>query len=52
MDINQIRAGLQSGELVLDGNRLYTRQEWEAITEAKKAEEHFDLLQLTKKIQL
>jgi hypothetical protein len=44
--------GLRDGSYVLDGGKLYTRQEWDAITHAEKQEEHFDLLQLTKKIQL
>lgn len=38
--------------LIQDGEKLYTAQEWEAIEEADRQEEHYDLLQLTKKIQL
>ena len=32
--------------------KFYTNEEWVKISEAKKEEDHYDLLQLTKKIQL
>jgi DNA polymerase elongation subunit (family B) len=52
MDVNQIKAGLANGELVLSGKRLYTKDEWQQIQEAITNIEQYDLLQLTKKIQL
>lgn len=52
MDIEEIRAKLKTKELVLDGNKLYTKEEWDAIATKDAEEAHADLLQLTKKIQL
>lgn len=47
-----IKEQLKSGELVRDGDRIFTRAEWDEIEEYKKLEEQFDLLQLTKKISM
>jgi hypothetical protein len=52
MNINDIQVGLAAGSLVLDGNRVFTREEYKAILDAEKMQDHYDLLQLTKKIQL
>jgi len=52
MDIIEIKQKIKSGELILDGKKLYTREEWQQIKEAKFQEEHYDLLQLTKKISM
>lgn len=52
MNLNEIQVGLKSGALILDKDKVYSLSEWEAITNAEKMAEHYDLLQLTKKIQL
>ena len=52
MNILEIKAGIGAGDLVLSKNKLYTKTEWGLIKDAEKLEEDFDLLQLTKKIQL
>lgn len=52
MELCDIQVGLQNGELVRDGDRIYTAAEWTAVLEAERQVEQFDLLQLTKKIQL
>ncbi|WP_407305563.1 hypothetical protein [Acinetobacter sp.] len=51
-EIGLIKEKIKNGELILEGDKLYTKEEWLQITEADKQEEHYDLLQLTKKIQL
>lgn len=43
---------IRSGELVRDGDVIFTKEAWEEIQHAEKMVEHYDLLQLTKKIQL
>jgi len=43
---------IKTGEIVVDGSKIYTRDEWEQIKVAEQKAEHYDLLQLTKKIQL
>lgn len=52
MNVLEIKKKLASGELILDGNKLYTKSEYEQIQQAEQQAEHYDLLQLTKKIQL
>lgn len=52
MDLCDIQVGLQNGTLVRDGDRIFTAAEWAAIEEAERNADHYDLLQLTKKIQL
>jgi len=52
MDISEIKAGIKRGDYVLDGSKLYTREEYERIQHAEYQTDHYDLLQLTKKIQL
>lgn len=43
---------IDSGELVLEDGRLYTKEEHQKLAEAIHNEFHFDMLQLTKKISL
>lgn len=43
---------IAKGELVVNDDLIYTKSDWEALKYAEKQEEHYDLLQLTKKIQL
>jgi len=43
---------IDSGELVLEDGRLYTKEEHQKLAEAVHNEFHFDMLQLTKKISL
>lgn len=52
MNISEIKQKIDAGDLVLYNNKLYDRETWAAIQNAKKQEAHYDLLQLTKKIQL
>lgn len=52
MDFQLIAEKIKTGEMVLDGNKLYTAEQYEAYKHAKHMEEHYDLLQLTKKISL
>ena len=52
LSISEIKKGIKNGSLILDGKKIFTKDEWEQIQDAKKQEEHYDLLQLTKKIQL
>ncbi len=52
MEITEIKQSLALGDLVLFDGKLFTREEWAQIKEAEHLAEHFDLLQLTKKIQL
>lgn len=52
MTNQEIKEKLCSGELIKYGGRLYTNDELHQIKEAEKKEQDFDLLQLTKKIQL
>jgi len=50
--MHDLIARVKSGDLILDGNKLFTKEEWSRIQEAERQTEHYDLLQLTKKIQL
>jgi DNA polymerase elongation subunit (family B) len=43
---------IESGDLVVEDGRLYTREEYQKLAEAVHNEFHFDMLQLTKKISL
>lgn len=52
MDIEEIRNKLRSGELIKDGEKIYTKDEWSKIEHADKQEAYYDLIQLTKKISL
>lgn len=52
MSIEEIRAGIAAGIFVLHKKRLYTKEDYEELLEAKRQQDHYDLLQLTKKIQL
>lgn len=52
LDLDTIRQGLSNKTLFLHKNKIYTKAEWDEIQNAKNQEEHYDLLQLTKKIQL
>lgn len=52
MNLSEIKAKLKNGELILDEGKLYTLEEWTKIAYAQAQEELYDLLQLTKKIQL
>jgi DNA polymerase elongation subunit (family B) len=52
MDLQTLKRGLSDGSLVRLGSRVYARKEYAAIQAAEAKESHFDLLQLTKKIQL
>ena len=52
LTVAEIKAGISAGNLFLCDNKLYTKEEWQKIQEAEHQVEHFDLLQLTKKIQL
>lgn len=47
-----IEEKLKLGELVLSAGKLFSATEWAEIMKLEIAVEHFDLLQLTKKIQL
>jgi DNA polymerase elongation subunit (family B) len=48
----QLDALISSGDYVIDGTKLYHRDEFEKIKAAEKQEEQYDLLQLTKKIAM
>lgn len=48
----ELQVKLQLGEVIRDGDNYYTKDVWEQLREARKQEAHYDLLQLTKKIQL
>jgi hypothetical protein len=52
MTKDELQAKLLSGEVVEDNGSFYERSVYEELQHAKKMEEHYDLLQLTKKIQL
>lgn len=52
LSIAELQRLIDNGEYILDRNKLYTREEWGAIIDAEKQEELYDLLQMTKKIQL
>lgn len=52
MTVEQLKIGIANKSLVLHKKKIYTSEEWSQIKEAERQEEHYDLLQLTKKIQL
>lgn len=52
MHARELDEKLASGELVRDGDIIFTKADWEELQYAEKQVEHYDLLQLTKKIQL
>lgn len=52
MTKDELQVKLETGEVFRDGDRYYTKDVWEQLQEARKQEAHYDLLQLTKKIQL
>lgn len=52
MTLNEIKQKIKEGLLFEHEGRVYTPAEWKNIQYAEKQEEHYDLLQLTKKIQL
>lgn len=52
MTVDQLKIGIANKSLVLHKKKIYTAAEWSQIQEAERQEEHYDLLQLTKKIQL
>ena len=43
---------INAGELIVHGNKAYSKEEWAQIELAKKQEDQYDLLQLTKKISM
>lgn len=52
MDLAEIKHKLKIGELILSDGKLFNLTEWSKIAYAQAQEELYDLLQLTKKIQL
>lgn len=52
MTLNDINKQVSEGNLIVSEGKAYTKEEWKAIKYAEDQEAHFDLLQLTKKIQL
>lgn len=52
METHDIIEGIKNGSLFYYNKKIYTKDEYNAILEAKHQVEHYDLLQLTKKIQL
>jgi hypothetical protein len=55
MDISkleEIRDKIKNSELIFFENHLYTPDQYAELTACKEQEAHYDLLQLTKKIQL
>lgn len=52
MDKQEFLKLVESGDLIVDDGKAYTREEWAAIKEDERLEEHYDLLQLTKKISM
>lgn len=52
MTLSEIEEKIKLGTLIKHKNKVYTKEEWGLIEHAKHQEEQFDLLQLTKKIQL
>lgn len=52
MTLNEINKQVSLGNLIIDNGKVYTKEEWKTIKYADDQENHFDLLQLTKKIQL
>ena len=52
MTLSEINEKIKLGTLIKYKNKVYSKEEWGLIQHAKSEEEKFDLLQLTKKIQL
>lgn len=52
LELFNICQKIKSGKLKLHDGKLYTIEQWQNYTEAVNQVEHYDLLQLTKKIQL
>ncbi len=52
MTNQEILEGLQNGSLIRDDGKIFSYEQWKKIQEVKKLEEHFDLMQLTKKISM
>jgi len=52
LSISEIKKSIKNGTLILYGKKVFTKDEFAQIREAQKQKEHYDLLQLTKKIQL
>ncbi|MEM2159627.1 MAG: hypothetical protein QXN55_01580 [Candidatus Nitrosotenuis sp.] len=52
MDYNEIKNQIKNGNLILENKKLYTREEYAEIIDARSKEEEFDLLQHTMKISL
>lgn len=52
LTVDDIKAGIHSGKYVLHNKRLYSKEDYQQLKQAIAEEEHYDLLQLTKKIQL
>lgn len=51
-NVSEILTKLRSGTYHLENGKLYTASEWSSIQKLDADEEYYDLLQLTKKIQL
>ena len=49
---DEINLKVKNGELFLSRGKLYTASEMQEIEHAERQEQYYDLLQLTKKIQL
>lgn len=52
MTLDQINEQVSLGNLIISGGKAYTKEEWKDIKHASEQCERYDLLQLTKKIQL
>jgi len=52
LTVDEIKEGINSGKYVLHKKRLFLAEDYEVLKDAIRQEEHYDLLQLTKKIQL
>jgi hypothetical protein len=52
MTKDELQVKLLSGEVVEDNGAFYEKSVYEELQHAKRMEERYDLLQLTKKIQL
>ena len=52
MTLFEINEKIKLGVLIKHKNKVYTKEEWGLIEHAKLEEARYDLLQLTKKIQL
>lgn len=50
--LRELRDKIRSGELIYHEHHVYTPEQFEEYKRMKTEIEHYDLLQLTKKIQL